>query len=162
MSRAYPCLRRFLRETRGAALVEFALVLPVLLIFLGVIVEGGRIAWTYQAASGGVRDATRMIARTAPLLPCPGNDLDALRALAADRVDAAFAASVAPERAAITDVAVTMRCVALDGLDARVAVVAVRADVRIDLIFGAVLGFGGADAGPVVTTITDEARVFGL
>lgn len=59
-------LARFRRREEGVALVEFAIVL---LIF-AVIIEGGRLFWSYQATILGVRDATRYLARVAPADIC--------------------------------------------------------------------------------------------
>ncbi|MCB2131090.1 MAG: pilus assembly protein, partial [Rhodobacteraceae bacterium] len=59
----FPCrsLRRLLRRDDGAILVEFALALPILLIFFAVIVEGTRMMKNYHTAISGVRDATRFM-----------------------------------------------------------------------------------------------------
>ncbi|MCC2975072.1 pilus assembly protein [Sphingomonas sp. PL-96] len=42
-------IRAFLRSRRGASAVEFALVAPVLLAFILLLIEGGRMLWTQQA-----------------------------------------------------------------------------------------------------------------
>lgn len=42
---------RWLRDRRGATVVEFALVLPMLLIALFGLLEGARLVWTTQALS---------------------------------------------------------------------------------------------------------------
>lgn len=49
------------RSERGAAAVEFALVLPVLLLVVAGAVEFGRAFWFYDALSKATRDATRYI-----------------------------------------------------------------------------------------------------
>ena len=51
-------------------MVEFAILLPILLLVFAVIVEGGRLMWSYQTVVAGVRDATRYVARAAPANIC--------------------------------------------------------------------------------------------
>lgn len=54
-------IARLRRDSRGAAAVEFALVLPVLLLFLGGIIEFSRLMWVQSnlqfAAEEGARYA---------------------------------------------------------------------------------------------------------
>ena len=38
---------RFSKEESGAALVEFAILLPMMLLVFAVIIEGGRLMWSY-------------------------------------------------------------------------------------------------------------------
>jgi len=47
------------RESRGQALVEFALVIPIFLLVLVGIFEGGRAVYIYNALSNGVREGLR-------------------------------------------------------------------------------------------------------
>ena len=63
-------LHRFRRSEDGAALVEFALVLPMMLLVFAVIVEGSRMLISYQSAISSVRDATRYLARIVPTDIC--------------------------------------------------------------------------------------------
>lgn len=51
--------RRRLRADRGAAVVEFAIVLPMLMLLLCGIIDFGTSYNDYQALRGGVRDGTR-------------------------------------------------------------------------------------------------------
>ena len=57
-------LASFRSTTSGATVVEFAILMPVMLVCFGTIVEGARIYWNYQSAVSGVRDAARYLART--------------------------------------------------------------------------------------------------
>lgn len=57
-------IARFRRRDDGAALVEFAIILPVFALAFFVVVEFSRLFFNYQAAVQGVRDATRYMART--------------------------------------------------------------------------------------------------
>ena len=54
---------RFARDESGVALVEFAVVLPMMLVVFAVIIEGSRLMMSYESAISGVRDATRYLAR---------------------------------------------------------------------------------------------------
>ncbi len=51
------------RAEDGAALVEFAPLLPVFMLFIGLAVEGGRTVWAYQTTITGMRDATYYLSR---------------------------------------------------------------------------------------------------
>ena len=50
------------RKERGAELVEFALVLPFLLLLVGGAIEFGRAFYTYHILSKAVRDGARYLA----------------------------------------------------------------------------------------------------
>lgn len=49
------------RSERGAAAVEFALVLPMLLLVIGGAIEFGRAFWFYDTLSKATRDAARYL-----------------------------------------------------------------------------------------------------
>lgn len=49
------------RQERGAAAVEFALVLPILLLVVAGTVEFGRAFWFYDTLSKATRDAARYL-----------------------------------------------------------------------------------------------------
>lgn len=51
--------RRFRREEHGAAIIEFALVAPLLLALVWGIVETGRAFYTVNALASAVRDGAR-------------------------------------------------------------------------------------------------------
>ena len=66
------------RRGRGQALVEFALVAPVLIIMLSGILEFGRFIIAYEAANNAVRQGTRYAIvhgyySVAPVGPLPGS-----------------------------------------------------------------------------------------
>ena len=53
-------MRRFFRQaSRGQALVEFALIIPLFLLVVVGIFEGGRALYTYSAMSNATREALR-------------------------------------------------------------------------------------------------------
>lgn len=51
--------REFLKNEKGQSVVEFALVLPILILLLLAIMEGGRIFAGYVELQNAARDATR-------------------------------------------------------------------------------------------------------
>ena len=58
-------LRTFLRDSRGAAAAEMALVLPLLMVVLFVSFEGGYFLWNEHKVVKGVRDGARYAGRFA-------------------------------------------------------------------------------------------------
>jgi Flp pilus assembly protein TadG len=63
MSRVIPLLRRALAGRGGSVAVEFALVLPFLVLLMFAFVGVGRLFWNYHIAVSAVRDAARYAAR---------------------------------------------------------------------------------------------------
>jgi hypothetical protein len=55
--------KRFSRSEGGAAAVEIAIVLPLLLLLGLGVVELGRTIWQYQIVTKGVRDGVRYLTR---------------------------------------------------------------------------------------------------
>lgn len=64
MTRSYYPLTKFLKETRAAAAAEFALVLPILTIFLLGIIDVGYYAWQFNRAEKAVQIGTRWAVAT--------------------------------------------------------------------------------------------------
>ncbi|GGC08564.1 hypothetical protein GCM10011494_29060 [Novosphingobium endophyticum] len=54
--------RRLLRERRGVTAVEFAIIAPVLLLFIFGIIETGRMMWTWQALQEAAYATARCVA----------------------------------------------------------------------------------------------------
>ncbi|TMM54763.1 TadE/TadG family type IV pilus assembly protein [Sulfitobacter sabulilitoris] len=153
--------RRFVRGGDGAALAEFGMVAPVLLLIFAVVIDGGRIAWTYQSAAAGVRDAARMVARIAPDDLCPGGSVAGFDTLVTDIVTQSITGnSIFPTGATIVDVVPSYRCLTGYRVDPA-AVVEVRAQIRIDYLWGGVTGLFGTALGPLDTEVFDQSRVFG-
>ena len=55
--------RRLMREERGVAASEFALILPLLTMLLFGFYEAGRMSWDYNVIQSSARDAARYAAR---------------------------------------------------------------------------------------------------
>ncbi len=163
MNRLGSQILRIIRCDAGGPIVEFAMALPLLLLFIAVIVEGGRITWIHQSTAAGVRDASRMIARIAPVDLCTAGGVGGYDAMATGIVESQISGtSIMPWGANLVDVSLT--CFERAGtyrLDPT-AVVEVRAEVEIDYIFGGILGFFGGPRSSVTAEIADQARIFGV
>lgn len=161
--------RRLRRSERGAALVEFALVLPLLIGLFAVIVEGGRVMWSYQTAISGVRDAARYLGRVVSSGVCgeteSSSDIDdpSLHETLLDIVQNSETTdgSVMPQGVTVNSVNLSLECVEGTYRVSPAPVVTVTASVTINLPFAALLGLIGVDLDSLTTTITDRTRIFG-
>ncbi len=166
MARRLPSLlRRFLRRDRGAALVEFALILPTALVIFAVMYESGRMMFAYQAAVSGVRDAARYAARAAdPASVCP-SPVSGYWTGFATEAQANLTQIIGRDGSLFTvqSVEVTSDCPTptVPLREANVGTVTVTATVRIDFLFGPVLGIFGTALSGVTARVNDQARVFG-
>ncbi|WP_146585982.1 TadE/TadG family type IV pilus assembly protein [Puniceibacterium confluentis] len=162
MSRPGP-LRRFLGNDSGAALVEFALLLPSFLVFLAISVEGARVFWSYQTTITGVRDAARFLSRAAPRDICasPAAIADWNTRLAEIVRDTQGGDTLFPMAVTIDTVSASLVCggSGLRGGDAPVATVT--ANLSIDYPFQGMLRFAGAETTRIRTTVSDSTRVIG-
>lgn len=57
-------LRQFIRDVRGAGAAEFALVLPLMLLFLFAIIDVGRFVWAYNEAEKATQVGARWAVAT--------------------------------------------------------------------------------------------------
>lgn len=64
MTRALASITRFVRDTRAAAAAEFALVLPILIVFLLGIIDVGYYAWQINRAEKAVQIGARWAVAT--------------------------------------------------------------------------------------------------
>ncbi|MFZ0099937.1 MAG: TadE family protein [Gemmobacter sp.] len=156
-------LRRFWHAECGAILVEFALVLPMMLLVFAVIVEGSRMMWSYQAAISGVRDATRYLARILPSDICAsggsaGSYADTITAI----VDRSISGgSVVPGGITVQTVTPSFTCHEGSYRGGNVAVAEVSAQVEMTFPMVRILQLFGAGSERFTTTITDRSRVYG-
>lgn len=163
-------LRRLARSERGVALVEFAMVLPLLLLLFAIIVEGGRMMWSYQTAIAGVRDATRYLGRIVSTDVCPsalpaaGTYDTQLAGIVRDSIGgtSVLPASVRLDPGVVRPVQAVIECEAGGFRMASTPIATVSARIRIDFPFQGIFAFA-ADGFPpfIVTTVTDQSRVFG-
>ena len=154
---------RFLKNDSGAALVEFTILLPMLLLVFAVIIEGGRLMWSYQTVNAGVRDATRYLARVAPADICTSGGsvagyTTALETIVRESVDGD---SLFPSGITVTSVTPTLSCVAGTYRVSPAPVVQVRAALTVTFPFASVFSFAGQSLTTINTSVTDQNRVFG-
>ncbi len=158
--------RGFWRREDGAALVEFAISLPLILILAFLTVESMRLFWSYQAAIAGVRDATRYLARIAPADLCTsGGSVAGYASQLESIVETTISgAALFPAGVTVTSLTPGLACITSLGLrQASVPVATVSANVSITLPFSQVMRvMGVAPAATINTTVRDQARVYGL
>ena len=156
-------VRRFVRADDGVALIEFAVVLPMMLLVFAVIIEGSRMMLSYGSAINGVRDATRFLARTMATNVCTaGGSVTGystqLRTLVTQGVTGN---SVFPSSVTIDSVAPSYRCVSGTYRGGAVPVAQVTATITIAFPFSGLFTLVGGTLPTLTTTVTDQARVFG-
>ena len=155
-------LKRFLRETDGAALVEFAMVLPMMLLVFAVIVEGSRMLISYQSAIGAVRDATRYLARIVPTDICiTGGSISAYDSQVGAIANQNLGGTSLPGSVTVQSVTSSLACVAGSYRVNPAPVATVSATIAIAMPFAGIFTLNGGSLNTITTTVTDSARVFG-
>ncbi|MBD3678495.1 MAG: pilus assembly protein [Rhodobacteraceae bacterium] len=163
MGRNRHIISRFRKDEDGAAMVEFAVLLPMLLLIFAMIIEGGRLMWAYQTVNAGVRDAARYLARVAPPDLCKtggvvtGYTTD-LENIVRNSVDGA---ALFPSGITVTAVVPSHSCVAGSFRISPAPVAQVTANLTITFPFASVFGFAGQSLATINTSITDQSRVYG-
>lgn len=155
--------RKFRQDQSGAVLVEFALILPLLLVIFGVVIEGSRMMKSYQSVTSGVRDATRFLARVAPLDVCSsGGDLGGFNAeLQAIVANSIGGRPLLQDQITVTSVTATVSCTNGNFRVSPSPSVNVTAALDIEFPFAGLFRFFGSPLGTVNTTVTDQQKVFG-
>ena len=157
-----PSLHRFLRDTDGAALVEFAMVLPMMLLVFAVIIEGSRILISYQSAIGAVRDATRYLARIVPTDICiTGGSISAYDSQVGAIANQNLGGVSLPSSVTVTGVTSSLACVSGGYRVDPAPVATVTATIAIAMPFSGLVALNGGSLNTITTTVTDTARVFG-
>ncbi|MBV1867312.1 MAG: pilus assembly protein [Marinosulfonomonas sp.] len=156
--------RSFMREERGAALVEFAIILPMMLLIFAVIIEGSRMMISFQAAISGVRDATRYLSRVAPVDICStsGGSVASYSAQLHTIVSQGISGnSVFPTAVTVNFVTPSFNCVAGTYRVNPAGVAQVTANVTITFPFAGLFTLNGQNLPQITTNVTDAARIFG-
>lgn len=163
MARLTHILRCFGRRQDGAALVEFGILLPVLLLLFAVTIESARTFWAYQATISGVRDATRYLARIAPLNICTsGGSLNGFAGQVTAIVEQnAAGTSFFPASITVNSVTPSHSCVAGTYRVSPAPVATVTANITIAFPFSGIFTLNGGTLTTKTTTVTDQARIFG-
>ena len=168
----FQIIRRFRRSQTGATAVEFAILLPVMMVVFAAIVEGSRIYWNYQSAVSGVRDASRFLARTTNADICggatnttavtiPGGAATATTIIA--RNVGTGATNLFPTAVTITAVSATFTCPDYNLRTDPTPVARVNATVNIQMPFGTLFNFFGARNNATMTSvIVDQSRIYGI
>lgn len=157
-------VRRLVADESGTQLVEFAFVLPMMFLVFGVIIEGGRMMWSYQTVVSGVRDATRFLARVTPRDICDGgagaiSDFDGtLIELIRTSIDGN---SALPTGVSVTGILSELDCNEGDFRSDAAPIVTVRADVEVTFPFAGIFTLVGGDHPTLETRVTDQSRVYG-
>lgn len=153
---------RFFRNSDGAALVEFAMVLPMMLLVFAVIVEGSRILISYQSAIGAVRDATRYLARIVPTDICiTGGSISVYDSRVGAIANQNLGGVSLPGSVTVQGVTSSLACVSGGYRVDPAPVASVTATIAIAMPFSGIFTLNGGSLGTITTTITDSARVFG-
>jgi TadE-like protein len=161
---AWSHLRRLAADESGTQLVEFAIVLPMMLLVFGVIIEGGRMMWSYQTVVAGVRDATRFLARVTPRDICDG-DVSAI----SDYDDTLIGfirndkdgSSILPSGVSVTVILTELDCYDGEFRSDVAPIVTVRADVEVTFPFAGLFTLVGGSRPTLETSVTDQSRVYG-
>lgn len=157
-------LPQFLRNEDGAALVEFGILLPTLLLFLAVSVEGSRTFWSYQTTIAGVRDATRYLSRVAPHDVCAsGGSTSAWDEKLTDIVrNTQDGQSLFRVAVSVDEVTSVLACETEGLRGGQTPVATVTAHLQIAYPFASLFTLFGAAAATVNTTVSDSTRILGL
>lgn len=156
-------IRRLVRDDAGAALVEFGLLLPTLLLFFALVIEGSRTFWSYQAVIAGVRDATRYVGRAEMSDACTtGADIARWTAKATTIVrETSDGGAIFPASITVGSVTPSLVCVSGGFRGGQVPVVTVTANLDITYPFSGLFKLAGISLGAVKTSVSDSTRVYG-
>jgi len=156
-------LARFARNEGGAVLVEFALVLPMMLLVFGIIVEGSRMMIGYQSAIASVRDATRYLARIVPADICiTGGPISAYNSQVGQIANQNLGSVSLPGAVTVQSVSVLpVDCTHTGFRISPAPVVTVQAVIVIAMPFSGLFTLSGGNLSTITTTISDSAKVFG-
>lgn len=134
---------------RGAAAIEFAFILPVLLLIFTGMVEYGRAMWHYDALAKGARDAARYLST----VPTASLGSEATSATSISRMIVSNAASTAGVAGLAPATDITISC-APTACGSAVAPTTVTVDINYPFVIGGwipVFGPSPSDAPSVIT-----------
>lgn len=153
----------FAKGEGGAILVEFALVMPLMLLLLAVMFESGRLMWTYQMVNAGVRDAGRYLARTAPIDICiSGGSVAGYAAKMKEIVEEDISGTgLFPVHVTINSVTPSISCISGTYRTNPAPVGIVTASMTIEFPFSGIMALFGGTLGTTTTLVTDQSRVYG-
>ncbi|MDD9920686.1 MAG: pilus assembly protein [Boseongicola sp.] len=163
ISRFALATRRFGRDTRGASLVEFGIVLPFMLLMLALMIEAGRFMWSYQVAVEGVRDAGRYLARIAPVDICQtGGTVSGYSPTLLGMVrNNNSGSTLFPQYVTVNSVTASHTCVSGTYRISPTPVGTVTANMTIQFPFAGITSIFGDSMTTLTATISDQSRIFG-
>ena len=158
-----PFIKRLVASEDGAIVVEFAIVLPVMLLFLALTIEASRMMWSFQSVIGGVRDAGRYLARITPADICTsGGSIAQLSSTLKIIVEKDIGGNALfPSKVTVNSVSPSITCVVGTYRVSPAAVGRVSASVTIEFPMGEFLSLFGNGISSVTTNVADESRIFG-
>ncbi|WP_135507169.1 TadE/TadG family type IV pilus assembly protein [Roseovarius aestuariivivens] len=156
-------IKRFTASESGAVLIEFALVLPIMLLFFALTIEAARMMWSYQSVIAGVRDAGRYMARVTPADICDaGGSVAGLSTTLKGIVEKDIGGtSLFPSKVTVNSVTPSFSCITGSYRVSPAPVGRVSANVTIQFPMGGVLDIFGDAISSVTTDVADNARIFG-
>ncbi|MFN0114973.1 MAG: TadE/TadG family type IV pilus assembly protein [Paracoccaceae bacterium] len=156
-------ITRFLRDEDGTALVEFAIVLPMMILLFAVIVEGSRLLIGYNSVITGVRDAARYLSRVLPRDICAtGGSAAAWTSTVTTIVTRNVSGgSVLPSSVAVVSVTPGIACTPGSYRGGTVGVATVTASFTVTYPFSGAFSLGGTAVPNEAATVTDRARIIG-
>lgn len=156
-------IKKFLKAEDGVAVVEFVLSVPMMILIFAIVIEFGRLFLGYQSTVGGVRDASRYLARIAPIDIClNGGSLSSYNAMLKNKIETDRSANnVLPSQFTVTSVSATHTCVAGTYRTSPAPVATVAAQISVQFPFGSFFSLFGNPLAPLTTTVSDSARIFG-
>jgi Flp pilus assembly protein TadG len=98
---------RFTRSESGASMVEFALIAPILFLFLFGIIDFGRALFQYNNLTNAAREGARFAATRVPN-PCDPADMYSIDSLTATRI---VEYNNNPKVVAVADNIVSVTCI---------------------------------------------------
>ncbi len=145
------------------------MVFPIMILFFAVMIEFGRLYWGYQSVVAGVRDASRYLARVAPVDIClNGGSLASYQATLKTMIEKdRTSKSVFPTQIVVDSVSASYACpespstVTWEYRTPEIPLATVSAQVTMQLPLGHLFAFFGSGLSSVTTTVADDARIFG-
>lgn len=155
--------KEFYKSEDGVAVIEFVLSVPLMILVFAIVIETGRLFLGYQSTVSGVRDASRYLARIAPIDICnTGGSLSSHNAMLRDMIENNHSNnSVLPSQFTITGVTATHTCVPGTYRTSPAPVATVAAQISVQFPMGSVFGMFGNQLASLNTTVSDSSRIFG-
>ena len=165
----FTAIKRFGHDQRGAVLVEFAISLPIMILFFAIMIETARTFWSYQLAISGVRDATRYMSRVLPLDSCTSlgtgvvvGQIGSVTAIVTDDVGNASTTTVFPTSITVNSVTPSLTCDTSGTYrNGDVPIVSVTANLTVRFPFAFAWQWFGENLATGTAVISDQARVYG-